>query len=135
MRRICRETIAEDGLFNQKTPNIEKWRNPYRKVPPTFPKTPSIFRWSISILGGVSQPWITGKTPGPLGPVGAGGAEAVVFTSELALRIFGYGIRRFYCGPDWRLGPFWSILEHFGALVGMDRHRFFFGRLLNPEIA
>lgn len=34
---------------------------------------------------------------------------AVVFTSELALRIFGYGIRRFYCGPDWR----WAFFDTF----------------------
>ena len=38
----------------------------------------------------------------------------MVFTSELALRIFGYGIRRFYCGPDWRIGT-GSAMDFYGT--------------------
>jgi len=32
---------------------------------------------------------------------------AVIFTGELALRIFGLGFKRFYCGPDWR----WALFD------------------------
>jgi len=33
----------------------------------------------------------------------------VIFTGELLLRIYGFGFRRFYCGPDWK----WAVFDTF----------------------